>query len=442
MRPPLAALLASVAVMAGACAGLSPADRAPRADPLGRLVPTGPSPWTRDFDDPVLAGLLRRADAGALDIKLALARLERANAQVEAAAAARGPLMSIGADAAVGGRTLNSARSAATPALEATYDADLWGRLRRAGAAARSDRQAAAADVRAARLLVGAETARAYLALRAAQAAREQAAERSTLAATALVLAQARTDQGAALAGDLAGRRRAVAEAAELTADTRDQAAVALAKLAALAGQPDLVLPAAALPAPAPASASASSALVDGRPDVQAALARLAAADARRAGAIAASRPQFMIVAAMGAPDATVATLLDVRALAWAAAGTLRQALFDGGARRAEVRTATAEADLADIAYRQAVLAGWTELRDAVTAQARALRQLAGAQAAFDDARAATRLGEARHAAGAADGVALVALREAQATAGDALRLARLRAAEAEVEYDLAAGGG
>jgi multidrug efflux system outer membrane protein len=436
----LVAAVGLAALLTG-CAGLSAADKRPRTDPVARLVPVGPSPWREDLGDPVLADLLRRADAGGLDVKAALARLERADAEVEAGRAPTAPHVTVGAAVAVGGGTFHESRSAGTPTLGATYEADLWRRYARARDAAKLERQAAADDVEAARLLAGAETVRAYTALRAAQAGAAAASRRQALAQRALELVRHRADEGAALPEEVSARLHdlAAARAAAQTAET--ETALQAARLGDLTGQRGLTLPAASLPPVAAAAPGAPSDKVDGRPDVQAAFARLKAADARRASAVAAARPQFVITAALGQPDPAIATLLDIKELAWAAAGALSQEVLDGGAKRAAVHAASAEADLADIAYRQAVVTAWSDVRAALAADAAAQRQLDLAGAQLDTARAALQTGERRHAAGALDGLAIAGLQAAVETAEDGVREAQAQAAEARVRRALAMGG-
>lgn len=441
MKTGLAVALGGLAVVLAGCTGLTPADRAPRGDPVARLSPSGPAPWREDFGDPVLADLLRQADAGALDTKVALARLEQADAEVEAARALRGINAVAGVETAVGGRNFRSARSAATPTLEITDEVDVWGRFSSARRAARLAGQAATLDVASARLLVGAETVRAYLALAGAQQAEARAERRQRLAEQALELVQTRLSQGVASPPDLAARRAGVRAAAELVQRARDEATLQAARLRDLTGGRATLALSATAPSPGPPAAALPSTVVDTRPDVRAAQARLAAADQRRASAIAATRPQFQIAAALGAPDATLATLLDVRALAWAAAASASQQILDGGARRARVHAATAEADLADLAYRQTVLNAWSEVREAVVAEAQARRGLAATEADISAARAALDIGQTRHAAGVVDGLGLIALRDALEQATAAQARARLQLAEAHVQLTLATGG-
>lgn len=441
MRTAPVALLAASALALCGCAGLSAADRAPRTDPVLRLKAATPSPWTDDLGDPALADLLAQADAGALDVKTALARLERADAEVEAAEAAGRLQVGVGAAAAIGGRNFSQSRSAATPTFETRLDLDVWHRFARGRKAAHQDRAAAAWDVDAARLMVAAETVRTYAALQAARGAEAAALRRRDAAGSALGLVRLRISAGAASARDLDPRTHDAAAAAAAVEQARAEIDLQAARLGDLTGQRGRAAPPAApLPVPA-APAPAASAQVDGRPDVKAAYARLAAADQRRAAAVLAARPTFQIAAALGAPDAAIATLLDVRALAWAAAGTIAHEVLDGGARRAQVHIASAEADIADLAYRQAVLTGWSDIRTALAGEAEAARQLAIAQSDLAAARAALRAGEARHAAGAADGLTIAALATQVETAGDALRQARLATIDARVRRRLATGG-
>ena len=424
------------------CVGLTATDRGPRGDPVARLAPTTPPPWREDFGDPVLRDLLKQTDAGALDTKVALAHLRRADGEVEAADAVRNVNVIAGVASAVGGRNFHSAGSAASPTLEISNEVDVWGRLAKARDAARSEDRAATEDVASARLMVGAQTARTYLVLRAAQQAEAVATRRLRLSEQALELASARIALGVSTRLDIDPRRAAVVATADLAQKARDEAGLQSARLTDLTGHAGQIAPTVVALVLGPPTATISSAIVDARPDVQAAQARLTAADQHRASAIAATRPQFQIAAAFGAPDAAIATLLDVRALAWAVAATVSHEILDGGARRAKVHIATAEADLADLAYRQTVLTGWSEVRDAMVADAQARRALAAAETGLALTRITLDIGEARHAAGATDGLALVALRDAVEQAELTTATARLQVALARVQLALATGGG
>lgn len=434
-----AAALLALAVGLSGCLG--PADRGPRTDPMARLQVSGPSPWSEDLGDKDLQALLQRADRGALDNRIALARVERAGADVEAATAALRPIATLGAAAAVGGRRLRDSASAATPTAEASWELDLWGRAARARQAARGEERAALDDVAAARLVTAAETARTFVALRASQDAAAEAAQREAVADRGLALALLRAKEGVATDAAVDMARRGKLAAAGDARNASDDAGLQLARLRDLAGDQTLLLEPGQLPANLPPVTGVPSDAVGSRPDVRAAFARLEAADARRASAVAAAQPKFVISAALGAPDAALATLLDIRGLAWALAGALTHEVLDGGARRAAVHAATGDADVADLSYRRTVLAAWQDVRSAVVAEAAAARRRDAARADLAAALTAQRLGEVRHREGAADGLAMANLEQAVASARAALREADVRSLEARIQRRLATGG-
>jgi len=413
-----------LAVLASGLAACATDGAAPRPSAL-LLQPVGSSPWVEDFGDPELRQLLDRADLGSLDVKAALARLERATAEGDRARASRSPVVQIGLAGAVGGDSFSRGRTAATPTLEASYDIDLWGRRRAAIAAASNEALAAAAEVEQARRTVAAETVRTWVALRADQSAVAATHRRLVRAQHQADLIAVRIREGVIDAPAAAAAAEAIAEARANEADLGLDIAGDQRRLAVLLGVADPVAPGPGdLPRFAPAPADVSSDVVDALPEVRAAFARLHAADARRAEAVAATRPQFQLVAALGAPDAAVSTLLDVKALAWALAGALTQTVLDGGARKAEVARASAEADLAELAWRAAVLQGWSDIQGALAEEAKAGSRLEIADRAADRAAEMFEISVRRHDAGVIDGVALT---EAEAAQDDA-RLAVINA--------------
>mgnify|MGYP002804141045 CR=1 FL=1 len=339
-RTLITTVVAAALIGLGACATPVPKERLSAL----RLTPPQEAVWTEDFGDPVLRDLLARADLGNLDVKAALARAEQAQAAVALTRSTRTPRIEVGVAGAAGGTSLRRTRHAASPTLEAAYEADLWGRIRQMRTAVDADAAAATADTIEARRLIAAQTVTAYVALRAVQQA-EASAQRAVAAAARRVdLMRVRTQNGAASNGEVLEAEVVRAEAEAVGREARTEViAQTLLLEALLGGVRGLELASADLPRlPADADGLSSDA-VDHRPEVQAALLRLHAADARRAAAVAAERPQFQIIAALGAPDPAIATLLDVKTLAWALAGTVTQAVVDGGAADAALAVETAQ---------------------------------------------------------------------------------------------------
>ncbi len=434
------ALAAVLAVTPATASAGSP--RAPTPAPAAASLAA--NPWSPTLDDPVLANLLAHAQLGSLDIRMALARLEKARADVDLAWAGGRPRLTIGAEAAIGGADFSSSSAGAGAPVLGGYEVDLFHRLKHGQEAAKSDEAAALQDVAAARQLVLAEVARTYVDLRADQEHRAAAQLRASLAGQIEDLIRRKTVEGSARDEELTSAR---------TAQTRARAEVQRAEHAVEAGRMRLGLllgqdklidePAYAgdeIPA-TPSMTTVASEAVQARPDIQAAFARLQAADARRAEAVAASRPRFTLTAGVGSGDTDLLYLLDVRALAWAAAGGLTHELLDGGAAKARKRGAEAEAQLAELAYRKTVGEAWGQarlnlaaLQDAATAEAVAKRSWTQAVRAFGT-------GQIRHDDGDIDGLALAALEAGAADADVALTNAQAARAQAYVDLLLALGG-
>ncbi|MBO9560904.1 MAG: TolC family protein [Caulobacter sp.] len=426
----LAAVLAVTPAVAGAAPQVSP--------------PISPPAWAATLDDPVLSDLLVRADQGSLDIRMALARLDKAQADVALARADRRPRLTIGAEAAIGGADFSSSSAGAGAPLAGSYEIDLFHRLKSRRGAAEADKVAAEHDVAAARQLVLAEVARAYVTLRADQEHRAAATIRADLARQAQDLLGRRASEGMILAEAVATARTARAQAdADLQRGVHAVEADCW-RLGLLLGQ-DVPVdePAYAgdeIPV-TPSLAEATSEAVMARPDIQAAYARLQAADARVAEAVAASRPRFTLTAGIGSGDPDLLYLLDVRALAWAIAGGLTHELLDGGAAKARKHGAEAEARLAELAYRKAVGQAWGQARLDLAALQDAAAEEAVAKRAWTRAVGVFGTGQTRHQDGDIDALALAAL-EARAVEADvALTNAQAARAQAYVDLLLTLGG-
>ncbi|MCU1335931.1 MAG: efflux system, outer rane lipoprotein NodT family [Bryobacterales bacterium] len=142
------------------------------------------SDWWRVFNDPVLSRLETDADAANQDIKLAVARVDQADAGVKIARSFLFPTISLGASASRTREAQNRPNNGNTGGLAATfndfqlpaflsYEVDAWGRVRHSIEAANATEQATAADLRFVRLAVEANVAMEYYSLRENDAERE-----------------------------------------------------------------------------------------------------------------------------------------------------------------------------------------------------------------------------------------------------------------------------
>jgi multidrug efflux system outer membrane protein len=142
------------------------------------------SDWWRVFNDPVLARLETEADAANQDIKLAVARVDQAEAGSKYARSFLFPTISLGASVSRTREAQNRPNNGNTNGLAATfndfqlpaflsYEVDAWGRVRHAIESANATEQATAADLRFVRLAVEANVAMDYYSLREIDAERQ-----------------------------------------------------------------------------------------------------------------------------------------------------------------------------------------------------------------------------------------------------------------------------
>jgi multidrug efflux system outer membrane protein len=334
------------------------------------------SGWLDEFDDPALERAVADALAGNFDLKAAAARMRQAK---ESRIAGRARLLpSVAAEGAAGYALLENGPAAAGEteryglSLAASWEIDLWGRLRDLDSADEADYEAVRAAYRGARLSLAANAAKSWCNLITAEQLLELA--RSTLVDNERVLrAVERLFKGGAGQGALdvqlartnvAAARRAV-EATELL---RDEAArgfeVLTGRYPSAATRADRDLP--RLKKRVPAGIPAG--LVERRPDLAAARAELFAS-ARRADAARKSLlPRFALSGSSGTPVPRFADLLDPAWLASSIAGNFSQAVFDGGALAADARGAGAANEAGVHDYTRTALEAFREVESALGA--------------------------------------------------------------------------
>lgn len=412
---PLATLLAAL-VLAG-CATVPKIDPAalPSAPAAfkegdGRWTEAAPADaqprgtWWKAFADPVLDDLEARAVARNNTLQLAAARLAQARAVARVVDADRAPQLGLGAGVTRQGGGVARASGTDGTLLAAgadlSYELDLFGRLARASEAAALDADSQAALLASTRLLIQAEVAQTYLALRALDA--ERALVRETVKAyrETLDLTERRYSVGDVAELDVARVRAEVAatESDALGLDRRR--AVLEHSLAVLVGEAasSFHLDAAAWTTALPViPAGVPSTLLVRRPDVAAAQRAMLAAQARVGVAKAAWFPNIALTASGGFASPDLGDLFQWSAKSWGIGALLSLPIFDGGRREAGVQRAAAELDGALASYREQVLVAFKDVEDELAAL-RLLAEQAEAQGrAVDAARRATVLSEHRY---------------------------------------------
>ncbi|MBI2585679.1 MAG: efflux transporter outer membrane subunit [Rhodospirillales bacterium] len=419
----------------------------------GIETPWPSSDWWQGFDSPALAVLVVAAERNNTDIGQAAARVLQAEAQAKIAGADLLPSLdgSLGADrtwrgsgtTSTSGRGVSDSLSAE---LSVSYELDLFGKNRAALAAAEASLMFSRFDREAVALTVVSNVAQTYFQVLQFRERLAVALRILEITEGVLQVVTARVENGAASPLDLAQQRALVAtqraSIPPLQAQLR-QAENALAillgtHLAALGTTEGALLD---IRPPAP-TAGLPSELIVRRPDIQAAEARLIAANAEIGSARAAYFPTISLTGVLGYESAALASLFNPASRSANIAGNLLQAIFRGGALEGQVELSEARfRELAE-SYRETVLTALGEVHDALVAARRTAEQEGLQAAAVEQARLAYQLAEARYRAGAVDLLTVLDAQRTLSQTEDQIVQIRFQRLQASVALFKALGGG
>ena len=413
-----------------------------------RIVPTR---WWSIYRDPVLSGLERQVAVSNQTLKAAVAAYYAAR---EAAGVTRGalfPSIALGASQTRSGGgaatqfTFGGARTANQAGASASWDIDLWGKLRRELESANAQAQASAADVAAAKLSAQATLAEDYFQLRAA----EQQLRLLRIAVKndqlSLRIAQNRVAAGVTTLADVYTARTAL----ESTQSQEDTAELTRANLehaiAVLIGEApsQLTLTHGTLAAEVPVvPAGVPSRVLLRRPDVAAAERAVASANANIGVAEAAWFPSLTLSGSYDFDSATLSNLIRASNAVWSFGPSLAQNLFNGGATLAQTREARANYDEAVANYRQTVLNAFQQVENDLATLHFLQSEYAEESQAVADARRAEALTLNQYKAGVADYASLLSAQTARLTAEVTLVNLQSQRLVASVDLIDALGGG
>lgn len=412
--------------------------------------------WTT-FDDPVLDRLVEAALAENHDLRIALARYDRANALLRNARFDRIPTITAGASAGDARTSAAELPGAARrdrdfeqygASITASWELDVYGRVRRNVEAARTDTAANAADLAGLQVAIVAEVARTYMDLRGLQERLRVARENAQNQQETLQIVEARHSAGRGTEFDTS-RARAQLETTLARLPAFEAAiAIDMHRLAVLSGRsPDALTgeleAASPLPRlPARLDPGTPGDLLRRRPDVIAAEHRLHAATARIGVATADLFPRFTLAGLVGTQAIDSSVLFERDSETRLVALGVDWSFLDIGRVRARIAAADADAAGALAGYEQAVLLALEDTENSLVRYARARvedRHLE--QAASDSARAAE-LARIRFDAGAVDLLEVLDAERTRLQAQDSFADGRTRSVTALVAlYKSLAGG-
>jgi NodT family efflux transporter outer membrane factor (OMF) lipoprotein len=330
------------------------------------------------FGDPELDALMKRVDVSNFNLRAAEARVRQARALADQARAGYYPTIGAGASATRSkspslpdAPRTTSAVTTYSASVNASWELDLWGMVRRAVEAGDASWQASAADLETARLSARASLATSYFTLRITDAFQQILQDTVAAYERSLELTRNRYNAGVVARVDVVQAevqwKSAQAQLIDLGVD-RAQLEHAIALLIgeapanfSLERKPlTLAMPDVPLVLP--------SDLLERRPDIAAAERGMVAANARIGVAKAAYFPTITLSGQAGQRAIDVSDLFLAPSRFWSLGAALAAPLFDGGARSAATEEARAAYDEQVALYRQTVLAGFQEVEDNLAA--------------------------------------------------------------------------
>ncbi len=376
-------------------------------------VPKGA--WWEIYADDTLNQLQSRAAEANQELKAAAARVEQARATARVARSELMPTLTF--DPAYNRQRFSpnqvpsfgpiTANTFSVP-LDLSYEIDLWGRVRRGFESARADAQASLAALHNVMLVLHADVAQNYFALRALDAEIATVSGTVELRKEQVRLVRSRFEGGVGNELDVA---RAETELATTEAD-----AASLARrrtelenaLAILVGQNPSTFKLASLgeesarwrPRPPEVPGGLPADLLERRPDVAEAERQLAAANARIGVAKAAFFPVVRLTGSGGYLSGEVENLFNWESRVWSIGPSISLPIFAGGRNRAEYRRSRFAYDEAVSKYRQQILVAFGEVEDSLASIRHLGNQSAAQERALVSARRAARLATDRYRSG------------------------------------------
>jgi NodT family efflux transporter outer membrane factor (OMF) lipoprotein len=328
-------------------------------------VPKGK--WWEAFQDPVLNGLMEQVSVSNQTLAAAEARYRQARATVQSARAGLFPTVGASGGANRSRRGEGGSSTNYDVGLDARWEVDLWGRVRRLIEASRAGEEASAADLENARLSLQSELAIDYFQLRVTDVQRALLEDSVKAFRTSFDIAQNRYRAGVAGKVDVVQAESQVKSIEAQAIDLRATRAQLEHAIAVLVGKP----PAAFTLEPVPFKAhipdippGLPSTLLERRPDIASAERRMAAANARIGVAQAAYFPSLSLTGSGGFASGALSSLVSAPSRVWSLGLGLAGTILDFGARRAAVESARAAYDEAVANYRQAVLDALQEVEN------------------------------------------------------------------------------
>ena len=350
--------------------------------------------WFEVFKDEKLQELVRTAIAQNYDMRLAVARIDAARANVGLARSNQFPQFDVGADLTTGRTSANSGTSAA--ALSSgkrsfgevflnllTFEVDLWGRRRQETKAARAQLKSSEEDRKTVTTVVVSDVATNYFNLLELDMELEIAQRTLTARQESLRLITARQQGGIATMLEVRQAEQLVYEASQTIPDTERLIEQTENQISLLLGNNPGSIPRGAplsqqkeLPA---VPAGLPSSLLERRPDIRSAEQLLISEYALVAAAKAAYFPTISLTGTFGFQSNSLANLFSGPSSAWSFIPQITQPIFSAGRLKSNVNFEKAQREYALTQYQQAIQTAFSDVSNALV-QYRRVREIRAQQ--------------------------------------------------------------
>jgi NodT family efflux transporter outer membrane factor (OMF) lipoprotein len=410
--------------------------------------------WWRLYEDPILDKLIADALAANTDIRVAAARVAKARASLREVGADRTPQVGFSSSTQYGRLPVNQSPIGAdrenwnvSAGLNVSYEVDLFGRVSRNVEAARADVAGATADADAVRVMVVAETVRAYADVASTATRLDVATQIVALLDRSRSLTASRVEVGQSAPLDVA-RISALREQRQANVPAlQAEHDAALFRLAMLTGRAPADLPTEAaarttlLRIDQPIPVGDGAALLARRPDIRAAERRLASSTARIGVATADLYPRITLGGSGGSTGFGFGDFLGAGPIRWLVGPLINWSLNQSVAR-ARIAGAQADTQAALATFDGTVLGALRETETALSAYSHAIERGQALQNARNQAARAAQIARDRQREGAIDGLELLDVERTLADTEADLASAKAAVSERQIDLFRALGGG
>jgi multidrug efflux system outer membrane protein len=371
--------------------------------------------WWQVFNDPTLDAYEQQLLRANQSLAAARDRLDQARALAGVATAGLFPQLSVDPNAVrergSGNRPLNGFVQSIRPYTQnvfavpfsLSYEADLFGRVRRNVEGANASLQSTAADLQNVQLVLTAELAADYFTLRELDAEMEVVQDSVGYQRKGLDLVNRRHEGGVTSGLEVAQQAALLDSTVSQLALVQQSRAQFEHAIAVLVGQPasSLNVPSAPLRAtPPPVPLGVPSDVLERRPDIATAERLMAYENAQVGIARAAFYPHITLSGSGGLQSRDLSTLFNAPSLFWSLGADALQPIFEGGRNRANLAAARAAYDQSVANYRQSVLTAFQQVEDGISNLSTLSQALATQSAAVEDARRALEIANSRYGGG------------------------------------------